>query len=353
MRPSRTSPWTGSPTRAATSRSGAIAKALKGASTLHLATDPDREGEAISLACEEHAADKNALKGINVRRITFNEITRNAVRYAMAHPRDLDQPLIEAHLAAERWITWWVSRLPVLWRKLRQPQRRPRSVRRIATDLRPRSGDRGVPRPRILDGGGRLTTPGGAPFTARLTHWRARSQQFDLANEDAMRAKQRIECRSSRRLGREEARQAQPVCAVHHIDAAAGGLAQAGFWRAADHASYAAALRSVDIGGETTGLITYMRTDGVQMAREAIDAIRGHVQQVYGDKYSGRTARIPKPVSRMRRRPTRRSAPPTSPTRRTTWRALPQSRSAGCTNYRKRAVASQMQSAELTRSAST
>src|SRR5579872_5303936 len=78
---------------------GAIAKALKGAGTLYLATDPDREGEAISWHVKNMLADRKALKGINVRRITFNEITRNAVRYAMAHPRDLDQPLIEAYLA--------------------------------------------------------------------------------------------------------------------------------------------------------------------------------------------------------------------------------------------------------------
>src|SRR6476620_11825981 len=98
---------------------GAIAKALKGASTLYLATDPDREGEAISWHVKNMLADKNALKGINVRRITFNEITRNAVRYAMAHPRDLDQPLIEAYLA-RRALDYLVgfTLSPVLWRKL-------------------------------------------------------------------------------------------------------------------------------------------------------------------------------------------------------------------------------------------
>ncbi len=63
---------------------GAIAKALKGASTLYLATDPDREGEAISWHVRAMLADKKALKGVKVRRITFNEITRSAVRAAMA-----------------------------------------------------------------------------------------------------------------------------------------------------------------------------------------------------------------------------------------------------------------------------
>src|SRR3984893_7884124 len=78
---------------------GAIVKALKGAKTLYLATDPDREGEAISWHVRAMLDEKNALKGVRGARITFNEISRTAVKYAMAHPRELDQPLIEAYLA--------------------------------------------------------------------------------------------------------------------------------------------------------------------------------------------------------------------------------------------------------------
>src|ERR1700738_3283180 len=77
----------------------AIAKALKGAHTLYLATDPDREGEAISWHVRAMLEDKNALRGVNVRRISFNEITRGAIREAIQHPRDLDLPLIEAYMA--------------------------------------------------------------------------------------------------------------------------------------------------------------------------------------------------------------------------------------------------------------
>src|SRR5271165_863816 len=72
---------------------GAIAKALKGARTLYLATDPDREGEAISWHVRAMLDDRKALKGVSVRRISFNEITRGAIRAAIAAPRDLDQPL--------------------------------------------------------------------------------------------------------------------------------------------------------------------------------------------------------------------------------------------------------------------
>ena len=98
---------------------GAIAKALKGAKTLYLATDPDREGEAISWHVRGMLDEKKALKGIKVQRITFNEITRNAIRYAIEHPRELDQPLIEAYMA-RRALDYLVgfTLSPVLWRKL-------------------------------------------------------------------------------------------------------------------------------------------------------------------------------------------------------------------------------------------
>ncbi len=115
----RISRWTGPPTSAARSRSRPSPSALKGAGTLYLATDPDREGEAISWHVRAMLDEKHLLRGKTVRRITFNEITRTAVRYAMAHPRDLDLPLIEAYLA-RRALDYLVgfTLSPVLWRKL-------------------------------------------------------------------------------------------------------------------------------------------------------------------------------------------------------------------------------------------
>src|SRR5271154_3947458 len=97
----------------------AIVKALKGAKTLYLATDPDREGEAISWHVRAMLDDQKALKGVHVLRVTFNEITKSAVKAAMAAPRALDQPLIEAYLA-RRALDYLVgfTLSPVLWRKL-------------------------------------------------------------------------------------------------------------------------------------------------------------------------------------------------------------------------------------------
>ena len=76
-----------------------IAQALKGADALYLATDPDREGEAISWHIREVLEEQKALKGIPVQRIVFNEITQRAIKEAIQKPRDLDQNLIDAYLA--------------------------------------------------------------------------------------------------------------------------------------------------------------------------------------------------------------------------------------------------------------
>src|ERR1700759_1372909 len=165
---------------------GAIAKALKGAKTLYLATDPDREGEAISWHVQAMLAEKNALQGITVRRITFNEITRNAIRQAIEHPRELDQPLIEAYLA-RRALDYLVgfTLSPVRWRKL-PGSRSAGRVQSVALRLIcEREAEIEVFRPReywTIEA--EFVTPSGAPFIARLTHLNGRRlDQFDLNNE--------------------------------------------------------------------------------------------------------------------------------------------------------------------------
>ena len=96
-----------------------ITAAVKGAKKLYLATDPDREGEAISWHVLDVLEKKKALKDIDVKRVVFNEITKNAILEAFENPRDLDMPLIEAYLA-RRALDYLVgfTLSPVLWRKL-------------------------------------------------------------------------------------------------------------------------------------------------------------------------------------------------------------------------------------------
>src|SRR5580692_9872212 len=268
----------------------AIAKALKGAKTLYLATDPDREGEAISWHVRAMLAEKNALKGINVRRITFNEITRNAVQYALAHPRDLDQPLIEAYLA-RRALDYLVgfTLSPVLWRKLpgsRSAGRVQSVALRLICD---REAEIEAFRAReYWTVEADFTTPAGAPFTARLTHLEGKKlEQFDLNNEQlAMRAKERVE-QGRFHVGSVEKRRVKrhPYAPFTTSTLQQEASRKLGFGAQQTMRLAQQLYEGVDIGGETTGLITYMRTDGVQMAREAIAAIRDHVGASYGANY--------------------------------------------------------------------
>src|SRR5215469_6066889 len=96
-----------------------IVHALKGADHLYLATDPDREGEAISWHVREILRQRKALEGVDVKRVVFNEVTKSAVQEAFRHPRDINRELVDAYLA-RRALDYLVgfTLSPVLWRKL-------------------------------------------------------------------------------------------------------------------------------------------------------------------------------------------------------------------------------------------
>ena len=268
----------------------AIAKALKGADRLWLATDPDREGEAISWHVQAMLEEKKALKGIDVQRITFNEITKSAVQHAMANPRALDQPLIEAYLA-RRALDYLVgfTLSPVLWRKL-PGSRSAGRVQSVALRLVcEREAEIEAFRAReFWTVEAHFTTPAGAPFTARLTHLDGKKlDQFDLNTAAlAEQAKAAVEAGSFSVASverRRVKRNPQPpfTTSSFQMDASRKlGMGAQAAMRIAQQL-----YEGVDIGGETVGLISYMRTDGVQMAREAIAAIREHVGSEYGTDY--------------------------------------------------------------------
>ena len=268
----------------------AIAKALKGAKTLYLATDPDREGEAISWHVRAMLEDKTALRGVTVHRITFNEITRSAIQFAMEHPRELDQPLIEAYLA-RRALDYLVgfTLSPVLWRKL-PGSRSAGRVQSVALRLVcEREAEIEAFRPReYWTVEAHFTTPAGAPFTARLTHLDGRKlDQFDLHNAElAHRAREAVEAGtfSVAHVERRRVKRHPPApfttSTLQQEASRKLGMGAQAIMRCAQQL-----YEGVELDGETTGLITYMRTDGVQMAREATLSIRDHVNQAYGTAY--------------------------------------------------------------------
>jgi DNA topoisomerase-1 len=331
----------------------AIAKALKGAKRLYLATDPDREGEAISWHVRAMLADKHALKGVDVQRITFNEITKSAVKYAIAHPRELDQPLIEAYMA-RRALDYLVgfTLSPVLWRKL-PGSRSAGRVQSVALRLIcEREAEIEIFKAReYWSVEAAFTTPHGAPFTARLTHLDGKKlDQFDLNNaEKAARAKAAVEAGNFAVASVERKRVKRnppPPFTTSTLQQEASrklGMGAQAAMRVAQQL-----YEGVDIGGDTVGLITYMRTDGVQMAREAIGAIRDHVGREFGAAYVPERAR--EYVSKAKNaQEAHEAVRPTDVARRPqdVARYLSPEQQRLYDLVWKRAVASQMQSAEL------
>ncbi|MBR0679187.1 type I DNA topoisomerase [Roseomonas eburnea] len=261
---------------------GKIAQALKGAKRLYLATDPDREGEAISWHVKDMLGQRGALKGKDVRRITFNEITRRAVQHAVAHPRDLDVPLIDAYLA-RRALDYLVGYTlsPLLWRKL-PGSRSAGRVQSVALRLIcEREAEIEAFKAReYWSIEGKFQTPAGAPFTARMTHLDGRKlDQFDLPDAaTAARAKALAEAGSYTVAAVEKKRTRRnppPPFMTSTLQMEASRKLGMGAQQA---------MRTAQQLYEA-GHITYMRTDGVTMAREAVFAIRDHVKDAFGPDY--------------------------------------------------------------------
>src|SRR5215470_6974547 len=166
----------------------AIAEAVRGADRLFLATDPDREGEAISWHVQEVLRQKKALKGIDVKRVVFNEVTKNAVLDAFRHPREVNRELVEAYLA-RRALDYLVgfTLSPVLWRKL-PGSRSAGRVQSVALRLicEREAEIEAFKSQEYWTIAVVFATEDGAIFTARLTHLDGRKlEKFDLPNQAA------------------------------------------------------------------------------------------------------------------------------------------------------------------------
>ncbi|MEE8279112.1 MAG: type I DNA topoisomerase, partial [Alphaproteobacteria bacterium] len=267
-----------------------IARALRGAENLYLATDPDREGEAISWHVLELLDQRGALSRVKVKRVVFNEVTRNAVLEAMGRPRDLDMPLIEAYLA-RRALDYLVgfTLSPVLWRKL-PGSRSAGRVQSVALRLIcEREAKIEAFRPReYWTVEADFRTQSGAPFTAQLTHLDGtKLDELALPDEAAARAAvAAIESRAFAVKGVERKTTRRHPAAPFTTSTLQQEAARKLHFGAKRTMQMAQKLyEGVTIGGETVGLITYTRTDGVQMAGEAIAACRRLIGAEYGEAY--------------------------------------------------------------------
>ncbi len=267
-----------------------IARALRGAENLYLATDPDREGEAISWHVRELLDQRGALSRVKVKRVVFNEVTRNAVLEAMGRPRDLDMPLIEAYLA-RRALDYLVgfTLSPVLWRKL-PGSRSAGRVQSVALRLIcEREAKIEAFRPReYWTVEADFRTQSGAPFTAQLTHLDGtKLDELALPDEAAARAAvAAIESRAFAVKGVERKTTRRHPAAPFTTSTLQQEAARKLHFGAKRTMQVAQKLyEGVTIGGETVGLITYMRTDGVQMAAGAVAACRRLIGAEYGEAY--------------------------------------------------------------------
>jgi len=275
---------------AAKKRISDIASALKGADGLILATDPDREGEAISWHILDVLRAKKALKkDTPVQRVVFNAITKDAVTAAMAAPRDIDMPLVDAYLA-RRALDYLVgfTLSPILWRKLpgsRSAGRVQSVALRLVSD---REREIEKFRPDEYWSVEAQLAQDGKSFVARLFAVDGKkTDKLDIkTGEDAQALKELIEAGQFNVANVEKKptkRNPAPPFTTSTLQQAASS--RLGFSASRTMQVAQRLYEGIEIGGETTGLITYMRTDGVQMAPEAIEAAREQIGKGFGDRY--------------------------------------------------------------------
>jgi DNA topoisomerase-1 len=274
----------------ASKRLSEIAQAVKDADKVILATDPDREGEAISWHVLEILKGKRVLKDKRVDRVVFNAVTKEAITEAMRHPREIDEALVDAYLA-RRALDYLVgfNLSPVLWRKLpgaRSAGRVQSVTLRIVCD-RELEIEKFVPREywSIL---AHLKTAAGAPFSARLVGADGTkisrldigsgqdAEAFEAALERARFSVVEVESKPVRR-------HPYPPFTTSTLQQEASrklGFAPARTMQIAQRL-----YEGIDVGEGAIGLITYMRTDGVDLAPEAVSGARALIARDFGAKY--------------------------------------------------------------------
>ncbi|HYG85841.1 MAG TPA: type I DNA topoisomerase [Azospirillum sp.] len=281
-----------------------IAKAVKTAKRVYLATDPDREGEAIAWHLHELLREKRLTDKVDVQRITFNEITKSAVQAALKSPRTVSQELVDAYLA-RRALDYLVgfTLSPVLWRKLPGSKSAGR-VQSVALRLVcEREAEIEAFRPQeywTVDVG--FTTPNGANFTAQLTQLDGKKlDKFGLPNKAAADAAVvKIKAAANYTVASVERRQVRrnPFAPFTTSTLQQEASRKLGFGATRTMRLAQKLYEGVDIGGETVGLITYMRTDGVTLSQEAIEASRRLISEHWGDKYVPGSPRVYKSAAK-------------------------------------------------------
>ena len=274
-----------------------IAKAIKGADKLYLATDPDREGEAISWHITEELSKGNKLKNIGVERIVFHEVTKSAILEAIDSPRPLNEELVHAYLA-RRALDYLVgfNLSPVLWRKLPGAKSAGR-VQSVALRI---ICEREIEIESFVSEEywsvtTNMTTGKNEPFNARITHLGAdKLEKKSLTSQaDADKAVNAIKSADFKITNIEQKSvKRNPYGPFTTSTLQQEASRKLGFGASKTMTVAQRLYEGITLGGETVGLITYMRTDGMNLSGEAIGQTRKIIAESYGDNYLPNSPRL-------------------------------------------------------------
>ena len=268
----------------------AIIKALKKADALYLATDPDREGEAISWHLLEILKKKKLLKDKRVYRIAFNEITKKAVNEAVANPRELSTDMVNAQ-QARRALDYLVgfNLSPLLWKKIR----RGLSAGRVQSPALRMIAEREdeierFERREYWTMESDLKANKKDLFSAKLTHYKGEKlEQFSITDEKtATKAQKAIDKAAAGKLTVEKVEKKQrrrnPAAPFTTSTLQQEASRKIGFTAQRTMRTAQQLYEGIDIGDEAIGLISYMRTDSVNLAAEAVEQLRELISERYG-----------------------------------------------------------------------
>ena len=280
-----------------------IVKSLKKAKTLHLATDPDREGEAISWHLYEYLKEKGLLEGKEVTRVVFYEITKKSVQEAVANPRELAIPMIDAQ-QARRALDYLVgfNLSPLLWKKIKPSLSAGRVQSPALRMIVEREEEIEAFDPKEYWTLEASVEKGDKPFTAKLHTLAGNNlKQFDLNNTElAMGAKDTVVSESglvvnaagetttkgkltvSRLEKKQRKRHPSAPFTTSTLQQEASRKLRFTTRRTMSVAQQL--YEGIDLGDGPVGLITYMRTDSVSLGNEALEDVRGLIDTRYGAK---------------------------------------------------------------------
>lgn len=269
----------------------AIAKAMKKADALYLATDLDREGEAISWHLREILDERKLLEGKPSYRVVFNEITKRAIKEAIENPRELSMDMVDAQ-QARRALDYLVgfNLSPLLWKKIRRGLSAGRVQSPALRMIVERELDIEAFNPREYWSVEADLSKGKSQFQSKLTHYNGEKlKQFSITNDEQANEIEQALTKSANgslivsKIEKKQ-RKRNPTAPFITSTMQQEAARKLGFTAQRTMRTAQQLYEGIDIGDGTAGLITYMRTDSVNLAQEALDEIRALISKRYGKK---------------------------------------------------------------------